>query len=97
MDREKVIKGLGCCKYGYCPICPYYDTALGGGCDMYDDALAILKEQEPLKPHKSDAYASMWLCGACNGVVALKEPYSEDWYISCEYCPHCGRKVKWDG
>lgn len=64
--------------------------------DLVQYALHFLKDQEPLKPHKSDAYASMWLCGACNGVVALKEPYNDDWYITCEYCPHCGRKVNWD-
>lgn len=41
---EKVIKGLECCKEGYCPACPYYDTQFEG-CDMYDDATKLLEEQ----------------------------------------------------
>lgn len=53
-DMEKVIKGLECCKgYEYkCNDCPYYDPNLEGRCDnesLYDDALALLKEQEEQK------------------------------------------------
>ena len=60
LDREKVIRGLEACnRQSYngsdCQNCPYYDdedTAelAFGICniqDMFDDALAILKEQEP--------------------------------------------------
>ena len=47
MDRAKVIKGLECCKEGYCPACPYYYENDGGACSMHDDAIALLKEQEP--------------------------------------------------
>lgn len=59
-DREKVIRGLEACnRQSYngsdCQNCPYYDdedTAelAFGICniqDMFDDALALLKEQEP--------------------------------------------------
>ena len=60
------------------------------------DALTLLQEQEPVKPKKSKAYEKLWLCGGCEGVVAIREPFTEDWYISCDYCPHCGRKVDWD-
>ena len=52
-DRGKVIKGLECCKgYEYkCNDCPYYDPDLEGRCDnesLYDDALALVKEQESI-------------------------------------------------
>lgn len=48
--REKVIKGLECCRRGFCFSCPYND-----GVDenveckqrWADDALSLLKEQEP--------------------------------------------------
>jgi len=49
-DREKVIKGLECCRRGFCFSCPYND-----GVDenveckqrWADDALSLLKAQEP--------------------------------------------------
>ena len=57
-DRDKVIKGLMCCKllhigatiFGSCNNCPY-QIKQGEPCDigikrMFDDALALLKEQE---------------------------------------------------
>lgn len=48
-DREKVIKGLECCRRGFCFSCPYND-----GVDenveckqrWADDALSLLKAQE---------------------------------------------------
>ena len=51
VDREKVIKGLECCvnSLGECEICPY-DEGMGKlacGKNLYSDALALLKAQEP--------------------------------------------------
>lgn len=55
IDREKVIKGLECCVgYGIedtpeCEDCPYND--MGDTCErirpLYEDAIALLKTQEP--------------------------------------------------
>ena len=51
MDREKVIKGLEICKPSKysrtCGICPYREEM---NCDyeVYNDALALLKEQQKL-------------------------------------------------
>lgn len=51
MDREKVVKGLECCAVGAeCDHCPYVCMNNGGfqGCyQMHQDALALLKAQEP--------------------------------------------------
>lgn len=58
--------------------------------------LFLEEKKEGVKPEKSNEWGKMWRCGACKGVVAIQEPYSEDWYISCNYCPHCGTKVKWN-
>ena len=87
-DREKVIKGLECCDHIDCASCPYYDTALGGGCDMYDDALALLKEQEAVEPINPDTASDPWFrCGACKQAI----PDSQ-----FRFCPWCGRKIRWE-
>ena len=64
-DREKVIKGLECCMKDDCDNCPYYDPEVDHDCDyfgkclrgnMYRDALALLKAQEPITGETSDGY-----------------------------------------
>ena len=49
-DREKAIKGLECCRNGFCFACPYND-GIDESTDCKqrwaDDALALLKAQEP--------------------------------------------------
>lgn len=50
IDRKKVIKGLTCCRNGFCFACPYNDGVYGNvDCKQKwaDDALELLKEQEP--------------------------------------------------
>lgn len=57
--------------------------------DIADDALALLKEQEPVKPIKIiGEFSQIYVCGNCNKPV---------WYKGQAYCVSCGRKVKWDG
>lgn len=60
MDREKVVKGLECCAVGAeCDHCPYVCMNNGGfqGCyQMHQDALALLKAQEPITGETSDGY-----------------------------------------
>lgn len=66
------------------------------------DALAMLKEQEAVKPNihtktititdsgdKLDVHFAE--CGNCGRSLIM--PSSSDVYI---YCPDCGRKVKWE-
>ena len=50
IDSEKVIKGLECCRRGFCFACPYNDGIdENTDCKQQwaDDALALLKAQEP--------------------------------------------------
>lgn len=54
--------------------------------DLVSDAIALLKEQEPVEP-KRDSYLN-WRCGNCNSTF---EKHGGD-----KYCPNCGRAVKWD-
>ena len=59
------------------------------------DAIAALKEREPVKP---DVDVDVWKCGNCGheledqkligGNILFHEQYA--------YCPNCGRPVKWD-
>ena len=89
-DREKVIKGLECCiEWDSCNKCPYetpneYDIA---ECtlSLHKDALALLKEQEVIKPF-SDDDGAYW-CGSCH----------EDMVWHQKFCSNCGRPVLWEG
>lgn len=50
VDREKVIKGLGCCAHeeiGDCENCPYNENTPHCDIAMMRDAIALLKAQEP--------------------------------------------------
>ena len=85
-DRKKVIRGLETCSHADevgCDQCPYYGTP---DCQsvMQTEAYALLREQEPVEPYRSDG---LWCCGECHKNL---------WYYRASYCPTCGRAVKWD-
>ncbi len=62
-------------------------------CEAVDMAIAILREQKPVKPNTScdglpgEGGTWWYVCGNCN-----KDIDPDD-----AYCRHCGRQVKWDG
>jgi hypothetical protein len=105
-DCEKVIKGLECCKTENCSECPYEDTSAPVGkfgtdelvaCQpvLYADAISLLEVQEPVEPIEmiDDFYpigdplrTIGWRCGKCGGRIGGYE----------NYCPECGRAVKWE-
>lgn len=88
-DREKVIKGLECCKIPFTKCynggCPYFEN---DGCKarLKSDALALLKEQEAVEPvwRRGKAF-----CGKCG--LGLHMAVEQN-----NYCPNCGRAVKWN-
>ena len=99
VDREKVIKGLECCcaiSGDDCRKCPYgnecRDTDLPYGMPhLAADVLALLKEQEAVKPYVTgsgktfECRLSWWYaCGNCNKPIDIDD----------KYCRHCGRAVK---
>lgn len=97
MAREQVIKGFEVCSDvdGNCYDCPY--MANGGDpeqCDRqaFKDALALLKEQAPVKPVKSKLSWELgynwdiWECGYCGSQL----------WSGANYCDQCGHKVDWD-
>ena len=59
------------------------------------DAITLLKQQEPVAPDvDSEGTCS---CGNCGTTVGYYPVGSNVPDKGCEYCPECGRKVKWDG
>lgn len=111
-NRENVIKALECRKNahkrcgnpcertGYCAYAtwirdpdgePYYPCY----CDverLCDDAIALLEEQEPVAPVEEWAWYDCYKCGACSKLWG-KTYEIERW----NFCPWCGKAVKWDG
>lgn len=104
---EKVINGLECCMVGdghspKCEICPYA-TVGDDTCQtmdvLFSDAIALLKAQEPVEPiqGRDDQDEDIFCCGVCSAVVG--ETYlgpPGECEVRDNYCPECGRKVKWN-
>lgn len=88
-DIEKVIKGLEGIYRCVSPVshtcgdCPYQDNHVECIRRVVSDAIALLKEQEPVEPIKLENW---WKCPSCSGNIVY----------NMKYCPGCGRKVKWE-
>jgi len=96
-DKEKVINGLEhLSEWLFQQYRVVYDGDAPNYYDAYktvDDALALLKEQEAVKPKKEndgnpEPCTSWWyVCGDCGRYI---DPHDR-------FCRHCGREVDWDG
>jgi len=97
---DKVIKGLTeCVKAGLekaCPAdCPYYLICFPdvGPADPFvplmQDALTLLKEQEPVEPEVEvlNETDRLYRCPRCHKCL---------FYEKQKYCDQCGRAVKWE-
>ena len=102
-DREKVIKGIRCCMaisqvMRMCEECPYRNIAKCYCCEgvLGADALALLREQEPVKPIFDEEDVS-GRCGVCGHALThqsmVGDVLVDEWF---QYCPICGRKVDWN-
>lgn len=92
-DREKTIKGLEHCqRIGSCGDCPYQeDLDPDAGCGMHGDALALLREQEAVKPISAHVWAHTFgRCGNCEAPLPALEG------LRSKFCWMCGKAVKWD-
>ena len=97
-DREKVIRGpeVHLLPNSRCIGCPYPNNGICFD-QLLRDALALLKEQEPVEPVKHempygiyDAVKLEYRCGACgSGLRSL--PKWRD-----KFCSVCGKAVKWN-
>lgn len=92
-NRDRVIKKMESLR----DICnAKSDMAVGDGriawagyANAAADALALLREQEPVKPEfdSLDGNVGRWRCGSCQVSLGAVRP---------QYCWHCGKRVKWD-
>ena len=57
--------------------------------------IALLKEQEAIKPTKNED--GELFCGNCGENVGIETDSPNLPYVHYKYCSFCGRKVKWDG
>lgn len=96
-DKEKVIKDLEeVRRFIECENLPAHTLKAKL---VIDDALALLKAQEPVAPVRKSFLVSgpgeygttpaMTVCGACGAWLLTVEPRAK-------YCPNCGRTVKWE-
>ena len=103
-DRNKVIAGL---KYHYnddssCMGCPYHNPKLKGtACSkkLMEDMLEMLKEQEAVKPVVA---VDTWVCPKCGhtlesqSLIDDKENPQVLVHEQYNFCPNCGKMVKWE-
>ena len=85
VTREEVIKGMECCRNGFCLFCPYNEheiDAIKCKSDLNADALALLKAQE-IEPGYRRGKP---FCGGCGNSLDKGDTF----------CRKCGRKVKWE-
>ena len=85
-DREKVIKG--------------WETVLSrdpldAPWDLIDDTLALLKEQDAVKPLAKADDTFECICGAIVGWDELDA--SGIVQERFNYCPFCGKPIDWEG
>ena len=87
-DREKTIKEMTALRNWLLHMEEFNDYGNGDmyhefGCTVYS-ALELLKEQEAIKPKRSNISPD-WVCGKCGVFVSQLD----------NYCPRCGNEVKW--
>lgn len=101
MTRDDVIRGLECCNNDDCDNCHYYhsyDENDLGTCraTLHCDALALLREQEPVAPVLQSG--GNYVCGNCGMyTVGFVHPLTGESVQTWKYCGSCGKKVRWDG
>ena len=92
MDREKVIKGLECCKNKTMlwqhDQCPYHGFDEDCESNLHADALALLNEQDQKIGHwttkRTLQHDGEWYCDQCE--------YEPTVFENTSFCPNCGAK-----
>lgn len=88
--------GLGCSI----KECPYADDKLNCWERLAHDILTVVERERPIKPTVS---VDTWICSQCGHRLESQELIDDKEnpqilvHEQFEYCPGCGRKVKWDG
>ena len=100
MTREEVIKSLETAvknfeRYSGDEYGREYDYARVG-VDVLEDALALLKAQEPVAPVLQSG--GNYVCGNCGiYTVGFMHPLTGESVQTWKYCGSCGKKVRWNG
>ena len=107
VDREKVLHGISSCGYcdgipNVCGVteCPYESDKPWCTHYLARDAGELIgellkHEREPVKPVVDiDTYK----CGNCGHTLEHQELLGDNvlFHEQYNFCPECGRKVKWD-
>jgi len=97
IDVNAVIFGL---RTAADELARYAPMKVNGRCQMYfDGAILLLKAQEPIKPTVS---VDTWICSKCGHTLESQELIDDKEnpqilvHEQYQYCPNCGRKVKWN-
>lgn len=98
-DLERALKGLECCLPPHdpdCDLCPYDSIDLRCRAKLRDDVMALLKAQEPIAPKPTTD--DDWICGNCAESLVGYTTLDASGIVTYrfEYCPKCGRPVKWE-
>lgn len=77
------------CEYIHCEDCCFYISIKPHRCGLreeqiQEDAIALLKEQEAVRPRVSCVEQR---CGNCNKVIEM-----DGWKV----CPWCGKPILWE-
>ena len=93
-EREIIIEGLERRQR--------FKTPDGSSCvipaNLLQDALALLKAQEPVAPYMDYDGQDAWRCGSCGATLFhLSHTQADENEQNCvKYCRYCGKAVKWE-
>ena len=75
--------------------CPYGNCETGCVKTLAQDAIAMLRAQEPVEPVLD---IDTWKCGNCGHTLEHQELLGDNvlFHEQYNYCPGCGKKVKWE-
>ena len=99
-DREKIIGELEVIKYFFRQCREHFSLGSDVENSLFDlqeaasEAITLLKEQEAVEPILEQ---DSMVCGVCGHEIIWQKMLGDGIWADEEldYCPHCGRAVKW--
>ena len=96
VDRKKVVNVLEKAKTiieQWIPLFEQYNTP-----SAIDDAIALLKEQMPVKPYQDYNGHDICRCGKCGATICniYHTEVDEDSKNYAKFCIHCGSAIEWE-
>ena len=97
MDRKKIIEGLEAMRAFFGFGLPSQTPVFEAYQNILTDALALLSEQNPVKPVRDKKTGRVWLCGNCGSYVGFEDHDEDDPNEFDKFCRECGHPVLWEG